>query len=129
MAARKDKPASPAASTASEESSFETSLARLEEIVDELEGGEIPLERAIALFEEGVGLGRRCSARLEDAERKITLLLEQVDGSTKEVALQEGSAPPASPAGGTRKKVPLPPTPSGPKDDENRCLYTGIAAS
>ena len=73
--------------TKDEEPSFEDALARLEAIVDELEGGEPPLERALKLFEEGVTLGRRCGAQLEEAEKTITLLVEKADGSLSEEPL------------------------------------------
>jgi exodeoxyribonuclease VII small subunit len=59
------------------EQSFETSLASLEQIVAQLESGDLPLERALALFEEGVGLARRCQSQLEEAERKVEMLLRE----------------------------------------------------
>jgi exodeoxyribonuclease VII small subunit len=59
------------------EQSFETSLALLEQIVAQLESGDLPLERALELFEEGVGLARQCQSQLEDAERKVELLLRE----------------------------------------------------
>ncbi len=54
---------------------FEGALARLEEIVESLEGGELGLEAALAAFEEGVALSRRCSTQLDDAERRIEVLV------------------------------------------------------
>ena len=57
--------------------SFESSLASLEQIVARLESGELSLERALELFEEGVGLARRCQSQLEDAERKVEMLLRE----------------------------------------------------
>src|SRR5262245_15088382 len=59
------------------ESKFESSLASLEQIVAQLESGELPLERALELFEEGVGLARRCQSQLEEVERKVELLLRE----------------------------------------------------
>jgi exodeoxyribonuclease VII small subunit len=56
---------------------FEQALARLEAIVERLERGELPLEQALAAFEEGVALTRRCAARLEDAERRIEVLVRE----------------------------------------------------
>ena len=56
---------------------FEESLGTLEKIVGQLESGELPLERALELFEEGVGLARRCQTQLEEAERKVELLLRE----------------------------------------------------
>jgi exodeoxyribonuclease VII small subunit len=58
---------------------FEDALARLEAIVDALEGGELPLEQTLARFEEGVRLVRTCQVRLEDAEVRLKKL-EQVAG-------------------------------------------------
>lgn len=59
------------------EQNFETSLASLEQIVAQLESGDLPLERALELFEEGVGLARHCQSQLEDAERKVEMLLRE----------------------------------------------------
>ncbi|MBO0719466.1 MAG: exodeoxyribonuclease VII small subunit, partial [Blastocatellia bacterium] len=50
---------------------FEESLSQLELIVRQLESGELPLERALEIFEEGVGLARQCQSQLEEAERKV----------------------------------------------------------
>ena len=59
---------------AADEPGFEESLARLEEIASELEGGRIGLEAALARYEEGVRLLRRCSGLLSGAQRRIELL-------------------------------------------------------
>jgi exodeoxyribonuclease VII small subunit len=57
---------------------FEARLARLEELVAKLEAGNLPLEDAVAVFEEGMGLAKSLAAALADAERRIeTLLLDQ----------------------------------------------------
>jgi len=56
---------------------FEESLSDLERIVRQLESGDLPLERALELFEEGVVLARRCQSQLEEAERKVELLLRE----------------------------------------------------
>jgi exodeoxyribonuclease VII small subunit len=56
---------------------FEECLARLEKIVNELEKGELPLEKALALFEEGVQLSGSCRKELEEAEGKIEVLMKQ----------------------------------------------------
>lgn len=56
---------------------FEDCLARLEQIVNELEKGELPLEKALALFEEGVTLSNSCRKDLDEAEGKIELLMRQ----------------------------------------------------
>lgn len=59
---------------------FEASLAALEKIVRELERGDLPLERSLELFEEGVRLSRECQERLTSAERRIEVLLHDPDG-------------------------------------------------
>jgi exodeoxyribonuclease VII small subunit len=56
-------------------SSFEEATRRLAQIVAELEGGELPLDRSLALFEEGVRLARAAEERLDRAERRIEELL------------------------------------------------------
>ena len=56
---------------------FEDSLQRLETIVSELEKGEVPLERALTLFEEGMQLSNSCRKELEQAEGKVEILLKQ----------------------------------------------------
>ena len=56
---------------------FEECLQRLEEIVLQLERGDLPLEQALKLFEEGVGLSNSCRKELEEAEGKVEILLKQ----------------------------------------------------
>ena len=56
---------------------FEDCLQRLEKIVDELERGDIALEQALKLFEEGVQLSGNCRKELEEAEGKVEILLKQ----------------------------------------------------
>lgn len=63
------------AASATEEVSFETALEQLEGTVARLEEGEMPLEEALELFEAGVKLSRQCSTTLEEAERRIEILV------------------------------------------------------
>jgi len=70
-----------AAPAAQAEPSFESALERLEAIVDRLESGEMPLEQALAAFEEGVSLSRRCAGELEAAERRIEILVGGESGA------------------------------------------------
>ncbi len=56
------------------EISFEQALARLEQIVKSLEGGNVPLEDLIKLFDEGTSLVKLCTERLDKAEEKVKLL-------------------------------------------------------
>ena len=71
------------------EKKFETALARLEEIVQELEQGDLPLEQSLKLFEEGIKLSRICNTRLEEAERKVEILLKDKSGSMKAQPFEE----------------------------------------
>ena len=66
---------------------FEASLAALERIVRELERGELPLEKSLELFEQGVKLSRECQERLTEAERRIEVLLKDDEGRTFAAAL------------------------------------------
>lgn len=83
MPARKTPPAAPAPVAASE-LTFESALERLEGIVDHLESGALPLEEALAAFEEGVALSRRCAGELDAAEQRIEVLVEQSGGLATE---------------------------------------------
>lgn len=60
--------------------SFEASLESLEKIVHELERGDLPLERSLELFEQGIALSRQCQERLNQAERRIEVLLRDNQG-------------------------------------------------
>jgi exodeoxyribonuclease VII small subunit len=72
--------------TARKSLDLEKSLAGLEALVAELESGELPLDKAMHKFEEGVKLTRECQAALREAEQKVQILLHNADG---EEALQE----------------------------------------
>ena len=63
---------------------FEASMLRLEEIVGLLERGEAPLEQAMKLFEEGAKLLRECTAQLDAAEQKVTILTAGEQGEVLE---------------------------------------------
>ena len=60
--------------------SFEASLEALEQIVQQLESGDLPLEKSLELFEQGVRLSRECQERLSQAERRIEVLLRDNQG-------------------------------------------------
>jgi len=60
--------------------SFESSLAELEKIVEQLESGDLSLEESLKLFESGVRLSRECRERLSEAERRIEVLMKDGDG-------------------------------------------------
>lgn len=59
---------------------FEDALERLEEIVGKLEEGELALDESLKVFEEGIKLSRFCSGKLEEAEKKIEILMKSKDG-------------------------------------------------
>lgn len=65
-----------------EKQTFEEALTRLEEVVRELEGNQLPLDRALELFAEGISLSKYCNGCLEQAEQKIQLLM--ADGQLKD---------------------------------------------
>ena len=67
---------------------FEDALQRLEQIVDQLETGNLPLEQSLKVFEEGVGLARRCAKYLEEAEKRIELLTRDEQGVLKTEPLE-----------------------------------------
>ena len=59
--------------------SFEDALAKLEDITNELEKGELPLEDSLKYFDEGVKLAEYCNSKLSDAQRKVEILLKKDD--------------------------------------------------
>jgi exodeoxyribonuclease VII small subunit len=59
---------------------FEASLEALERIVHQLEDGDLPLEKSLELFEQGIRLSRECQERLTQAERRIEVLLRDNQG-------------------------------------------------
>ena len=63
---------------------LEKSLADLEELVEELESGDLPLEKAMKKFEEGIKLTRGCQAALKEAEQKVEILLKTAGGEDLE---------------------------------------------
>jgi exodeoxyribonuclease VII small subunit len=60
---------------------FEEALQDLETIVQRLEDGNLSLDESLALFEEGIKLSRLCSQRLDEAEKKVEILLKNENGS------------------------------------------------
>ena len=60
---------------------FEDSLARLEQIVGQLETGNLPLEESLKVFEEGIALARHCARYLEEAEKRIEILTKDDQGA------------------------------------------------
>jgi exodeoxyribonuclease VII small subunit len=75
---------------------FEAALKQLEEIVQRLERGELPLEESLKLYEEGIRLSRLCHAKLEEAEGKIELLMKDARG---DLVMDEQGRPKKTPFG------------------------------
>ena len=63
---------------------LEKSLADLEDLVEELESGDLPLEKAMKKFEEGIKLTRGCQTALKEAEQKVEILLKSAGGDDLE---------------------------------------------
>jgi len=68
---------------------FEGALAELEEVVEQLESGDLPLEDSLAAFEKGVGLVKFCNQKLTEVEKKVELLLKDKDGRLQLTTLGE----------------------------------------
>lgn len=64
----------------SEANSFEKALSELEQLVELLEKGDLPLEKTLEHFERGIALTRNCQQALRDAEQKVEILLEKTEG-------------------------------------------------
>jgi len=64
--------------------SFEQSMQKLENIIKSLESGDLPLEKAISHFEEGISLSKHCENILDATEKKVTALLKDADGNITE---------------------------------------------
>jgi exodeoxyribonuclease VII small subunit len=73
----------------SKKQTFEEAMERLEEVVRTLEAGELPLEQALALYEEGVRLTRLCSAKLDEARGRLEVLARE-GGALKVRPLESG---------------------------------------
>jgi exodeoxyribonuclease VII small subunit len=67
---------------------FETALKKLEDIVKKLESGELSLDSALGLFEEGIKLSRFCHGKLEEAERRVEILLKNGSGQVRAVPFE-----------------------------------------
>ncbi|MGH7742358.1 MAG: exodeoxyribonuclease VII small subunit [Candidatus Eiseniibacteriota bacterium] len=74
------KKSSAAGATAEPPAAFEQAIERLEQVVEELEGGELTLEQSLACYEEGVKLSRQLTRTLDDAEKRIEKLMADPGG-------------------------------------------------
>ena len=69
------------------ENKFEESISRLEKIVQALENGDIDLDESLKLFEEGIKLTKNCQKMLDDAEKKVSVLMSDENGKIKKEEL------------------------------------------
>ena len=67
---------------------FETALEDLEQVVEQLETGELPLEDSLSAFEKGVGLVKFCQQKLDEVEKKVELLVKDKDGRIQFKAIE-----------------------------------------
>lgn len=63
---------------------YEQAVSELEKLIDKLEKGNLSLDEAIVAFQEGIKLASYCKTKLDEAEKRITILLEKQDGSFDE---------------------------------------------
>ena len=70
---------------------FEDALERLEKIVSQLEEGELALDESLKIFEEGIKLSRLCSSKLEEAEKKIEILMKSKEGQLEKKPFPAGT--------------------------------------
>ena len=73
----------------STENTFESSLKELEQIVEQLEAGDLPLDQSLELFEQGVKLSRDCQKRLDEADRRVEILLKGPGGEYRTEPFEE----------------------------------------
>ena len=71
------------------ELSFEELIKKLEKITEELENGDLSLDETVDKFEEGIKISKQCSKTLDEAEKRITILLKEVDNIKEENFIQE----------------------------------------
>jgi exodeoxyribonuclease VII small subunit len=94
---------------------FEDALNRLEKIVSKLEDGEIPLEESLKLFEEGIRLSRLCNQKLEEAEKRVEILMKGKNGVIKPHPFDPSTSSGQVPSTGSGQ---APPEESDAEEDE-----------
>ncbi len=68
---------------------FEQAMKQLEQIVQDLESGEMPLEKAIKTFEEGIQLSKYCTEKLDESEKRVTILMQDATGNVSELPFDD----------------------------------------
>ena len=71
-----------------EEFSFEEKIGQLEKIVESMEKGDAPLEQQLANFEQGIKIARECTKVLDNAEKKVSILIKKPSGELNEEPLE-----------------------------------------
>ena len=71
---------------------FESAVKRLESIVHELESGDLTLDEALKKFQEGVKLSKLCSNKLDETEKKVSILLKDEEGNVRVEPFQDESS-------------------------------------
>ncbi len=71
---------------------FERAMAELEQLVDRLEKGDLPLEESLGAFERGIALTRNCQAALRQAEQKVEMLLQRPGGEPERAPFDDEDA-------------------------------------
>ena len=72
---------------------FEQAMKELETIVEELESGDLPLEKSLSKFEQGVKLSRFCTEKLDETEKKVTILMKNAAGEAVETPFLSEDGP------------------------------------
>ena len=67
---------------------FEQAMKLLEQIVQDLESGDMPLEKAIKKFEEGIQLSKYCTEKLDESEKRITILMQDAAGNVSDAPFE-----------------------------------------
>ncbi|OGP86813.1 MAG: exodeoxyribonuclease VII small subunit [Deltaproteobacteria bacterium RBG_16_48_10] len=88
---------------------FEEALNKLEKIISKLEKGDIPLEESLKLFEEGIRLSKFCNQKLDEAEKRVEILLKDKEGILKpqpfDPSVNSGRGPLSHSGEGASKKA------------------------
>ncbi|RKR07371.1 exodeoxyribonuclease VII small subunit [Kushneria sinocarnis] len=92
-----DHTAAPAGDDVGGDRDFAATLAELERLVEQLEGGELSLEASLGAFEQGIRLTREAQTRLDRAELRVSRLLERSDGTLEQAAGSTGDEGEAAP--------------------------------
>lgn len=70
---------------------FENAMKRLETLVHELESGDLSLDESLKKFQEGIKLSKFCSGKLDETEKKVSILLKDEEGKVREEPFQDES--------------------------------------